>query len=229
MKKKKTKQKGPKRKRLKRAGRLDNAKVWIKNYEGKNIVKSYAKWYGVDIICAMTEIEMLGMTFSEKRKSQIKQELADSKRQKSLRKKKRKVKEAMMEYDYDSDETFAFIAGYTEGDIPFGITHEEMEELDRRENNWAPTLFKEEDFEYEFEEDEWDHEWHEPTDEEWAEYLLENQTTEIRWENDNWYSASFNWKDYFSDPAPFQDQEELVYELNKMDLQKEIRRKKRCS
>ncbi|WP_316568736.1 hypothetical protein [Neobacillus sp. YIM B06451] len=35
--------------------------------------------------------------------------------------------------DYDSDETFAFIAGYTSGGAPYGITHKEMAEIEREE------------------------------------------------------------------------------------------------
>lgn len=34
----------------------------------------------------------------------------------------------------DSDENFAFIAGYTSGGAPFGLTHEEMNELIKEEN-----------------------------------------------------------------------------------------------
>lgn len=38
--------------------------------------------------------------------------------------------------DWDeSDEYFAFIAGYTENGAPFGITHEEWEEIEERERN----------------------------------------------------------------------------------------------
>jgi hypothetical protein len=54
-----------------------------------------------------------------------------NKNQKQLRKMRR---EALMEVDYDSDETFAFIAGYTEGGFPFGITHEEMAEYEARDS-----------------------------------------------------------------------------------------------
>lgn len=46
--------------------------------------------------------------------------------------KKRKCKKPKQEIDYDdlemydSDETFAYIAGYTSGGAPYGITHEEL-------------------------------------------------------------------------------------------------------
>lgn len=35
--------------------------------------------------------------------------------------------EIELEAYIESDETFAFITGYTEGDAPYGITHEEMD------------------------------------------------------------------------------------------------------
>ena len=34
---------------------------------------------------------------------------------------------------FESDETFAFIAGYTSGGAPYGITWEEMEAIERRD------------------------------------------------------------------------------------------------
>ena len=36
---------------------------------------------------------------------------------------------------FESDETFAFIAGYTSGGVPFGITWEEMEAIEQREKD----------------------------------------------------------------------------------------------
>ena len=32
---------------------------------------------------------------------------------------------------FEGDENFAFIAGYTSGGLPYGITHEEMEAIDK--------------------------------------------------------------------------------------------------
>jgi hypothetical protein len=36
-------------------------------------------------------------------------------------------------FEFDSDENFAFIAGYTSGGLPYGITHEEMKALNNDE------------------------------------------------------------------------------------------------
>lgn len=45
----------------------------------------------------------------------------------------RKKKEFEENLIYGQDENFSFIAGYTDGGIPFGITWEEQEEIDRME------------------------------------------------------------------------------------------------
>lgn len=45
--------------------------------------------------------------------------------------KKRRQCQYVMEQD--SDENFAFIAGYTSGGFPYGITWEEMEEIEKKE------------------------------------------------------------------------------------------------
>lgn len=45
---------------------------------------------------------------------------------------KKPNKQAPEEIAPDSDEHFAYIAGYTEGGVPYGITWEEQEEIERR-------------------------------------------------------------------------------------------------
>ena len=54
--------------------------------------------------------------------------------------KRKKTQEDYEENLFESDETFAFIAGYTSGGVPYGITWEEMEEIEKKENK----LFREE-------------------------------------------------------------------------------------
>ena len=53
-----------------------------------------------------------------------------SKTKKSRRKKNREeFKEKLFEFD----ETFAFIVGYTSGGAPYGVTWEEMKEIEKRD------------------------------------------------------------------------------------------------
>lgn len=43
---------------------------------------------------------------------------------------KLKTKKIDQQYELDSDENFVFIAGYTLGGAPYGLTHQEMTELE---------------------------------------------------------------------------------------------------
>jgi len=52
-----------------------------------------------------------------------------------MKSKRRKYRVSRV-YEPESDETFAFIAGYTSGGAPYGITHEEMQEIKRLEAEW---------------------------------------------------------------------------------------------
>jgi hypothetical protein len=54
--------------------------------------------------------------------------------QNTLRKNK-KEQELNSISELDSDEYFSFIAGYTNGGFPYGITHEEMEELNTKDKD----------------------------------------------------------------------------------------------
>lgn len=47
--------------------------------------------------------------------------------------KKEKKKKAVHSPEWESDENFAVIIGYTSGGFPYGITHEEMEYLNEKE------------------------------------------------------------------------------------------------
>ncbi|THE11954.1 hypothetical protein E1I69_13020 [Bacillus timonensis] len=58
----------------------------------------------------------------------IKDLVEERKREKQQRREKRKHAQGLNEYE-DYDDTFAFIAGFTSGGAPYGITHEEMEEF----------------------------------------------------------------------------------------------------
>lgn len=53
-----------------------------------------------------------------------------SKLKKSIRKKKQ---EEFGDGLFESDDTFTFIAGYTSGGAPYGVTWEEMKEIERRD------------------------------------------------------------------------------------------------
>ncbi len=116
------KKKAPKKKRLKRPARLEKAKQWVKTYSGKRIVYGYAKNFGVDKLCAVKELRMIGIEISEQYEKQLIHSLSLMQKQKQLKKEQRS--EALNTFD----DEFAFIAGYTSGGFPYGITYLEMEQ-----------------------------------------------------------------------------------------------------
>ncbi|WP_079504831.1 hypothetical protein [Mesobacillus jeotgali] len=119
---------GPRRKRMKREARLQSAKSWLVSYEGENVVKSYSKWFAVDPVCAIKELELLGLRFSEKQKMNVLFGQENRIRQKQLLKVRRLQKDREQEWE-DHDEGFVFIEDFTEGGAPFGITYEELGEI----------------------------------------------------------------------------------------------------
>ena len=119
----------PRRKRLKRKTRLESGKKWILSYTGKNIVKGYAKWYGIDLVCAIKELKLLGVKIDENYEEKV----IESLKQTALARQKIKENsdiESKEEFDEFSDENFVFIAGYTSGGAPFGLTKEEAKEME---------------------------------------------------------------------------------------------------
>jgi hypothetical protein len=73
MSKKKHKKKAntPRCKRMSRNGRIQSAQTWIRQYPGKNIVKGYAKHFGVSKLCAALELRMVGIAVDESTFTQL--------------------------------------------------------------------------------------------------------------------------------------------------------------
>ena len=65
------------------------------------------------------ELETLGFPSSKEYINQVELSI------KAKADNKRRRKEKTEELPYDYDETFAYIAGYTESGVPFGVPHEE--------------------------------------------------------------------------------------------------------
>ncbi len=110
--------------------RKELAKSWIEKYDGDNKVKAYSKMFGLNIKNSMKELRSIGVPLSNEEKEYARR-ILEAKKQKSEKKReKRRMEDLEIELEayIESDETFAFIAGYTEGGAPYGITHEEMDE-----------------------------------------------------------------------------------------------------
>lgn len=115
-----------KRKNLKKDRRLQSAESWINDYKGKSIISGYAKWFGVDKVCAIRELKTLGVVIPESIENQI---IASLKTKQEQKLKQKQEDEKLSTFLVESDSDFGFIAGYTTGGIPYGLTHDEMAQI----------------------------------------------------------------------------------------------------
>lgn len=104
--------------------RIRKARQWVLTYQGSHIVRAYRKRFGVDTTCALKDLGEIGALSPEK--------LAVMQRAEQLRleRKRREREEKELQAFYDrfpnSNDYFYYIAGYTPGGAPYGITWEEM-------------------------------------------------------------------------------------------------------
>ncbi len=127
LKKKKKKTTLPTRYTMSRDRRLQSAKSWIINFEGQNLVRGYAKRYRTDLLCAISELRMLGVEIKPEYDQGVRQTIAQRIEQNKKKKQTKEIKFDGLSDHQDSD--FAFIAGYTSGGAPHGIRWEEMDEV----------------------------------------------------------------------------------------------------
>jgi hypothetical protein len=114
------------RKTLSRARRLQRAKRWLPTYRGGNLVRGYRKWFGVSEVCAVVELRMLGVDIPDARLEQAQRD----EQARAAHRARRKAKHAFVQSAGEWDDEFAFIAGYTEGGAPYGITWDEWAGMD---------------------------------------------------------------------------------------------------
>ncbi|MDR1993747.1 MAG: hypothetical protein LBQ98_09735 [Nitrososphaerota archaeon] len=110
----------------KKQSRLTRAKVWLPTYNGMHVVKAYRKKFHVNTPCAVRELLEIGYEFKPGYVDNLLKE--EALRCEQLRKKKAEAEaERLSKKYYDwQDDTFYYIAGYTSGGVPFGITWKEM-------------------------------------------------------------------------------------------------------
>lgn len=107
-----------------REARLNRARQWFADYQGTHLVRDYRKKFKADPGCALRDLGEIGAIPPEKLAAM---QYAEQKRQESCqRKREEKKRQAVFERYEDSDDMFFFIAGYTSGGAPYGVTWEEM-------------------------------------------------------------------------------------------------------
>lgn len=112
--------------------RKAKAKKWVENFDVSqgDIIKMYRKKFAVDRLKAVTELQCLGIQLSQEQIDKEKRIVEFQKKQKLSKKKKRRKQRIQKQQqeifnDFQNDR-FYFIAGYTSGGAPYGVTWEEM-------------------------------------------------------------------------------------------------------
>ena len=107
--------------------RIRKARQWLTTYEGipKKIIKHYRERFHLDTMTAIRDLQEIGVEFTQEYLDAVKRSEEERIRQKHAREAARKQVELAEEYA-DCDGRFAYIAGYTDGGAPFGLTWEEV-------------------------------------------------------------------------------------------------------
>lgn len=118
------------KKRLKFEERKLKAEKWLLKYnlERENLVKAYRKQFAVDRIKAVEELQKLRVKLSTEEIEKERMAVKAYKECQAAKKIKRRKQNIKTENTQSSaqDDNFYFIAGYTSGGAPYGITWEEM-------------------------------------------------------------------------------------------------------
>ena len=118
-----------KRKKLKpkqesREQRLCRARQWVHAYSGSHLVQDYRTHFKVVVACALNDLEAIGALPPEKLEALRRAEKIRLRQKQKGRELKKE--QASLDSLPDSDDTFYYIAGYTSGGAPYGVTWEEM-------------------------------------------------------------------------------------------------------
>lgn len=95
----------PRRKRMLRAARLASAKDtrWVESYVGRDIVRGYARWYGVDLVCAVIELRLLGVPVTAEREEQARHTVAVRAARRAAWRQERELRESVEKVLIDND------------------------------------------------------------------------------------------------------------------------------
>lgn len=113
-----------KNKAARHAAHIRMARQWLPTYTGTHLVRAYREKFKVDVTTAINDLAEIGALTPEQADAKRQ---AEQKRQEHLRR-EREAKKQQSLYDRfpDSDDRFFYIAGYTSGGAPYGVTWEEM-------------------------------------------------------------------------------------------------------
>ena len=103
-----------------RSARLDASRHWLPKYTGKNVVRGYAKWFAVDLGCALKELQVLGVCIEPVNGARLRTTLQNSLRR--VASPSTQENDGIPEgYGEEWDDDFEYITGFTSGGAPFGV------------------------------------------------------------------------------------------------------------
>lgn len=111
---------------LKKESRIARARNWLPTYEGTKVVRAYRKKFRVDTTCAVRELQEIGYEFQAGYVDNLLKAEAARIKQLQIKREEKKASRLIEEYDDWQNDTFYYIAGYTSGGAPYGVTWEEM-------------------------------------------------------------------------------------------------------
>ena len=120
----KKKKKAPGR-TLRKESRIARARNWLPTYEGTKVVRAYRKKFHVDVACAVRELQEIGHEFQPGYVDNLLKSEAGRIAAQQRKKAEKRQAEEHSEL-LEQDDWFYYIAGYTSGGAPYGVTWEEM-------------------------------------------------------------------------------------------------------
>ena len=111
----------------KKESRIARARNWLPTYDGTKIVRAYRKKFGVDTVCAVCELQEVGYEFKPGNVDNLLNAEAARIAAIQWKKTEKRLGEGMSAECNDwQNNMFYYIAGYTSGGAPYGVTWEEM-------------------------------------------------------------------------------------------------------
>ena len=104
----------PRAKRMNRPARLQSAIAWLKRFEGRHVLRSYCKHYGVDWRCAAIELQQLGVELD----ADYLEVREKSERQRIIARKRRRDERNAKLHCQDSIQYETLLDAYLAGDFP---------------------------------------------------------------------------------------------------------------
>lgn len=135
-----------KRKKYKRKDRLKAAEKFLKTFTGKNLVEGYSEWFGTNKVCAIQELQILGKKIDQDYRLRVCRE-HELKCKAAKEQKSKKNDDVLLDPVQNGE--FYYIAGYTSGGAPYGITWEQYEKEIREEHESSDSEILEDDLDEE--------------------------------------------------------------------------------